>query len=77
MEDILTETLTALGVFIREVGFPAFVATYVLVRLEPAIASLNKSVRLLSILVAQQQGTSMEEIERKFFGNGGERGDQV
>ncbi|MBO8141677.1 MAG: YvrJ family protein [Firmicutes bacterium] len=54
---------------IQRVGFPVFVATYVLMRLEPAIHNLNKSVRLLMILVARQQGTTVEEIERQ-FGNG-------
>mgnify|MGYP001225563474 CR=1 FL=1 len=56
--------------FIRDVGFPVFVATYVLIRLETAINSLNKSVRLLSILVARQQGVRMETIEKE-YGNGG------
>lgn len=58
--------LATIGAFIREVGFPVFVASYVLIRLEPAINNLNKSIRLLSILVAKQQGTSVEEIERQF-----------
>jgi len=56
--------------FIRDVGFPVFVATYVLIRLETAINSLNKSVRLLSILIASQQGIKIESVEKE-YGNGG------
>ena len=62
--------VASIGSFIREVGFPVFVATYVLVRLELTLNNLNRSVRLQSILLARQQGTSVEEIERH-FGNGG------
>ncbi len=52
---------------IQGTGFPIFVAVYVLFRLEPAISKLDKTIRLLTIVVASQTGNDVEEIERKFF----------
>jgi len=61
---------TEIANFIQSVGFPVFVASYVLVRLEPSINGLNKSVRLLSIIIAKQTGMSADEVEREYE-NGG------
>ena len=35
-------------------------------RIEPAINDLNKSVQLLSIIVAKQNGMDYEDIEDKY-----------
>ena len=43
-------------------GFPMVVAGYLLVRLEPTIKELQKSMASLTIVVARQSGMDMEEI---------------
>ena len=43
-------------------GFPMVVAGYLLVRLEPTIKELQKSIASLTIVVARQSGMDMEEI---------------
>ncbi|MTI82573.1 MAG: YvrJ family protein [Firmicutes bacterium] len=48
-------------------GFAAVVAGYVLVRLEPALKDLNKSVNLLAIVVAKTNGVDYEEVKRDFM----------
>lgn len=60
---------SGLGEFVGQVGFPVFVAAYVLTRLEPTIGRLSDNVRLLSILLARLQGISAEEVEKE-YGNG-------
>lgn len=41
-------------------GFPMVVAGYLLVRLEPLIRDLQKSITLLTIVVARQSGVDYE-----------------
>lgn len=41
--------LSMLGSFIGQVGFPIFVAVYVLTRLEPTINKLNDTVKVLTV----------------------------
>ena len=43
-------------------GFPMVVAGYLLVRLEPTIKELQKSITSLTIVVAKQSGMNVEEI---------------
>lgn len=43
-------------------GFPMVVAGYLLVRLEPTIRELQKSITTLTIVVARQSGMDIEEI---------------
>ncbi len=43
-------------------GFPMVVAGYLLVRLEPVIKELQKSITSLTIVVARQNGMDIEEI---------------
>lgn len=43
-------------------GFPMVVAGYLLVRLEPVIKELQKSITSLTIVVARQGGMEFEEI---------------
>ena len=43
-------------------GFPMVVAGYLLVRLEPVIKELQKSITSLTIVVARQSGMEFEEI---------------
>lgn len=66
---VVVVELTALGEFVSNIGFPIFVAVYVLVRMEPTINRLGDNVRLMTILLARQQGVTVEDIERE-FGNG-------
>lgn len=43
-------------------GFPMVVAGYLLVRLEPTIRELQKSITSLTIVVARQSGMEIDEI---------------
>ena len=52
--------------FIGQVGFPIFVAVYVLTRLEPTINKLNDTVRVLTIITAKQSGMDYNEIVREY-----------
>lgn len=45
-------------------GFPMVVAGYLLVRLEPVIKELQKSIVSLTIVVARQSGMEFEEINK-------------
>ena len=49
-----------LGQFIGQVGFPIFVAVYVLMRLELTINRLNDTVTALTIITAQQSGVDYD-----------------
>lgn len=49
-------------------GFPMVVAGYLLIRLEPVIKDLQKSINSLTIVVARQSGLEMEEISRLING---------
>ena len=44
-------------------GFPMVVAGYLLVRLEPVIKELQKSITSLTIVVARQSGMEADEIK--------------
>ena len=63
--------VAALGAFISQVGFPIFVAVYVLMRLEPTINKLNDTVSVLTIITAKQSGVDYEQVIRNYRVNGG------
>lgn len=44
--------LQGLAQFIKDVGFPTFVAIYVLTRLEPLLARINTSISELTQVIA-------------------------
>lgn len=50
--------------FIAKVGFPVFVAIYVLMRLEPAINSLKKTINVLTYVLAKSQNVDFEEAKK-------------
>lgn len=43
-------------------GFPMVVAGYLLLRLEPTIRDLQKSINLLSLIIAKQSDIDLEEV---------------
>ena len=45
-------------------GFPMVVAGYLLVRMEPLIKELQKSITLLTVVVARQGGVDYEDAWR-------------
>ncbi|MBM7623705.1 YvrJ family protein [Sporohalobacter salinus] len=50
--------------FIQQIGFPAFVALYVLVRLEPLIQSNTEAINKLAVVISnlsQVDGTELSE----------------
>ena len=49
--------------FISSVGFPVFVAVYVLCRLEPTIKSLERTVNVLTYVLAKQTGVDYEQAK--------------
>lgn len=55
MEDLLKQ--------LANYGFPAVVAAYVLVRLEPIIRNLEKSVTVLTAVVAKSAGMNLDDIK--------------
>lgn len=67
MEDMVE----MLAQFIGQVGFPIFVAVYVLIRLEPTINRLNDTVKVLTIITAKQSGVDYDGVLREYELNGG------
>ena len=64
--------VAALGTFIGRVGFPVFVAVYVLTRLEPTINKLNDTVKVLTIITAKQSGVDYDSVVQDYkLQNGG------
>ncbi len=45
-------------------GFPMVVAGYLLVRLEPVIKDLQKSITLLTLVVAKQSDIDIEQMRQ-------------
>ncbi len=45
-------------------GFPMVVAGYLLVRLEPLIKELQKSINLLTLVVAKQSDVDVEQMRQ-------------
>ena len=48
---------------IKDLGFPIFVAIFVLVRLEPAIKRLDQSITTLTVVAAKSNGMKSKTIE--------------
>jgi len=67
----MEEIIGAVAHFIGQVGFPIFVAIYVLMRLEPTINKLNDTVRILTIITAKQSGIDYDGVLREYDLNGG------
>lgn len=55
-----------IAAFISQVGFPIFVAVYVLTRLEPTINKLNDTVKVLTIITAKQSGVDYDQVIRQY-----------
>ncbi|WP_435050947.1 YvrJ family protein [Desulfotruncus arcticus] len=49
---------------IANYGFPMVVAGFLLVRLEPLIKELQKSITLLTLVVARQSEVDVEQMRR-------------
>jgi hypothetical protein len=69
----MEEMIEAIAQFIGQVGFPIFVAVYVLMRLEPTINKLNDTVSVLTIITAKQSGIDYEQVIRDYRINGGRK----
>ena len=67
----MEEIIEAIAQFIGQVGFPVFVAVYVLMRLEPTINKLNDTVRILTIITAKQSGIDYDSVLREYNLDGG------
>lgn len=58
--------------FVINNGVALFVAAFLLVRTEKAIKSLDRSIGLLSIIVAKIGGLNLDDVRRDYRnGNGG------
>ncbi|MBE3580258.1 MAG: YvrJ family protein [Thermoanaerobacteraceae bacterium] len=62
MEDLWTQ--------VGNVGFPMVIAFYLLVRMEPLIKELQKSVTLLTVVVARLGGLDYQEAKGLLEGKG-------
>lgn len=49
---------------ITNLGFPVFVAVYLLLRLEPTIRDLQKTITVLTIVVAKSSGVDYQEAQK-------------
>ena len=49
-------------------GFPMVVAGYLLIKIEPVMKDLQKSINSLTIVVARQSGLDTEEISKIISG---------
>ena len=67
----MEEIIEAIAQFIGQVGFPIFVAVYVLIRLEPTITKLSDTVWILTIITAKQSGVDYDGVVREYDLNGG------
>jgi len=47
---------------IKDLGFPIFVAVFVLIRMEPAIKRLDSSIMALTIVAAKSNGMKNKDI---------------
>ena len=47
---------------IKDLGFPIFVAIFVLIRMEPAIKRLDSSIMALTIVAAKSNGMKANDI---------------
>ena len=56
-------SITDVVEFIQQVGFPTFVAVYLLLRLEPTVSKLDKTIRVLTLVIAKNNGLSEAEVE--------------
>jgi hypothetical protein len=48
---------------VKDMGFPIFVAVFVLVRLEPAIRRLGDSITALMVVTAKSNGMKQETVD--------------
>ena len=55
-------SLKDIGDFIGSIGFPAFVAVFVLMRLEPAVERLEKAITSLMVVTAKSNGMKGEDV---------------
>ena len=53
---------------ISTVGFPIFIAVYVLMRLEPTISNLNATIAKQTVLIAKLSGIDYNEAMKDFKG---------
>lgn len=49
---------------VKDLGFPMFVAIFVLVRLEPAIRKLGDSISTLMVVTAKTNGMKQETVDK-------------
>ena len=53
---------------ISTVGFPIFIAVYVLMRLEPTINKLNSTIARQTVLIAKLSGIDYNEAKKEYEG---------
>ncbi len=58
--------LNELADFIQTVGFPVFVEVYVLLRLEPVISKLDRTIRVQTVIIAKLSGLSVDEVQKEY-----------
>ena len=64
----LSEPLRTFAWLIREVGFPVFVALYLLMQMDPALAAVQRTLARVEVLldrVEQNQDELLNELRRR------------
>ena len=51
--------------FIKVFGFPIFVASYLLWRIEPTLNKLDNTIRLQTIVIAHMSSIDLEDLARE------------
>ena len=54
--------LVAIGDFISRVGFPVFVAVFVLLELKPEVKKLRQAITSLTVVTARSNGMSGKDV---------------
>lgn len=65
-----SQIVSVVGNFISTVGFPVFVAVYVLCRMEPTIKELQKTVTVLTVVVARSNGVDYQQAKEMVSSSG-------
>lgn len=47
---------------IKDIGFPVFVAVFVLLRIEPAIKHLDRVIMAMAVMIAKSNGMKEDEV---------------
>ena len=59
--------MTEMASFVQEVGFPMFVAVYLLFRIEPIIKSNTQAINNLAIVISNLNGVDGKDLPERLM----------